>query len=80
MLKGQDTNFILGFVNAAQYTHDTVSGLLIDPINQKYKPAEELDQRDTQIVRLASLIDASAYYAVLLLAERGYLDLEEEPN
>jgi len=80
MLQGQDTEFILGFVNCAQYFHDMITGLLVDPITKKYEPSEELDQRDAQSIRFASMIDATAFYCVILLAERGYIDLEEESN
>ncbi len=80
MLNTQDTSFLLGFVNCAQYFHDTITGLMINTITEKYGPTQELDSRDSQTIRFASMIDASAYYCVTLLAERGYLDLDDESN
>lgn len=80
MLEAQETTFILGFVNCAQYLHDMISGLLVDTITTKYNPTEELDSRDSQTIRLAAMIDAAAYYCVTLLAERGYVDLDVKSN
>jgi len=80
MLQGQDDQFLLGFVNCAQYFHDTATVLLVDPISNRYKSNEELSQEDSRTIRLVSLIDASAYYCVQLLADRGYLDVEGGTN
>ena len=80
MLRGQDNTFLLGFINCAQYYHDLITGLMVNPINEKYTPGQELDSRDSQTIRFASMIDASAYFCVILLAERGYIELDDESN
>jgi len=80
MLSKQGDQFLLGFVNCAQYLHDTATVLLVDPISNKYKPNEELSKIDSQTIRLVSIIDASAYYCVQLLADRGYLTIDDETN
>ena len=82
MLKSQNTEFLVGFINSSQFTSDTLTHFVVNPLLREHQenPREDMDPRAANIFRALAIANATTYYAVQLLVERGYINLDVVTN